>query len=88
MAFDIPGLEAASKITPEGYATEIKIPFLSLEKIQNGNFSKPKTGTKWKGNTFRIDYGNTTEYLALQPYKSLKFGFHQPKEFAFFEFVE
>ncbi|WP_343694088.1 carbohydrate-binding family 9-like protein [Flavobacterium sp.] len=86
--FNIEGLEAISKITPEGYDTEIKIPFSSLEKIENGNFIKPKIGTKWKANTFRIDYGNTTKYLALQPYKSLKFGFHQPKEFAVFEFVE
>ncbi|MDP5198882.1 carbohydrate-binding family 9-like protein [Flavobacterium sp. DG2-3] len=88
MAFDIAGLETVSKINENGYTVEIKIPFSSLEKIENGGFSKPKTGTKWKGNTFRIDYGNTTEYLALQPYKSLKFGFHQPKEFAVFEFVE
>jgi hypothetical protein len=88
MDFDILGMEAVSKITPEGYCTEIKIPFSSLETIKNGNFSKPKTGTKWRGNTFRIDYGNTTEYLALQPYKSSKFGFHQPEEFAVFEFVE
>jgi hypothetical protein len=87
MTFDIYGLEAISKITPDGYATEIKIPFSSLEKIQNGNFSKPKIGTKWKGNAFRIDYGTTTEYLALQSYKGLKFGFHQPEEFAVFEFV-
>ncbi|MCD0465368.1 carbohydrate-binding family 9-like protein [Flavobacterium sp. ENC] len=86
--FDIPGLEAVSKITSEGFCTEIKIPFSGLEKIQNGHFSKPKTGTKWKANTFRIDYGNKTEYLALQPYKSFKFGFHQPQEFAIFEFVE
>lgn len=87
-SFDISGLEAMSKINPEGFCTEIKIPFSSLEKIENGHFSKPKSGTKWRGNTFRIDYGNTTEYLALQPYKSLKFGFHQPQEFVFFEFVE
>lgn len=87
-AFDISGLETVSKITPEGFNTEIKIPFSSLETIKNGNFSKPNVGTKWRGNTFRIDYGNTTEYLALQPYKSLKFGFHQPEEFAVFEFVE
>lgn len=86
--FDISGLEAVSKRTPEGFCTEIKIPFSSLEKIENGHFSKPKSGTKWKGNTFRIDYGNKTEYLALQPYKSLKFGFHQPREFAVFEFTE
>ncbi len=86
--FDIPGIEAQSKITPEGFTTEIKIPFSGLETIKNGNFTKPKIGSKWKGNTFRIDYGNTTEYLALQPYKSLQFGFHQPQEFAVFEFVE
>ncbi len=88
MNFDIKGFEAVSKITSEGFDTEIKIPFSSLEKIENGNFLKPKLGTKWKANIFRIDYGNTTEYLALQPYKSLKFGFHQPQEFAVFEFVE
>lgn len=86
--FDIKGIETISKISSEGYTVEIKIPFLSLEKIKNGGFSKPNTGTKWKGNAFRIDYGNTIEYLALQPYKSLKFGFHQPAEFAVFEFVE
>ncbi|WP_289057705.1 carbohydrate-binding family 9-like protein [uncultured Flavobacterium sp.] len=88
MDFDIKGLESVSKMTPEGYSVEIKIPVSSLENIENGGFSKPKVGTKWKGNAFRIDYGNTTEYLALQPYKSLIFGFHQPQEFAVFEFVE
>lgn len=88
MKFDIKGLEVQNKITPEGFNTEIKIPFSSLETIQNGNFTKPKVGTKWRGNTFRIDYGNTTEYLALQYYKSGRFGFHQPDQFAVFEFVE
>lgn len=88
MEFDIKGIETVSTINNEGYIVEIKIPFSSLEKTKNGNFTKPKAGTKWKGNAFRIDYGNTTEYLALQPYKSNNFGFHQPKEFAVFEFVE
>lgn len=88
MKFNITGMETVSKINSEGYVVEIKIPFSSLEKIKNSGFEKPKSGTKWKGNTFRIDYGKTTEYLSLQPYISLKFGFHQPKEFAFFEFVE
>lgn len=88
MDFDIKGLESLSKITPEGYVVEIKIPFFSLKKIKNGGFKKPKIGTKWRGNAFRIDYGNTNEYLALQPYKSLKFGFHQPEEFTVFEFVQ
>ncbi|MBF4515909.1 carbohydrate-binding family 9-like protein [Flavobacterium sp. ANB] len=87
-SFNISGLETVSKITPEGFCTEIKIPFSSLTTIENGNFATPKTGTKWKANVFRIDYGNITEYLALQPYKSLKYGFHQPREFAVFEFVE
>ncbi|KQB42406.1 carbohydrate-binding family 9-like protein [Flavobacterium aquidurense] len=88
MAFDISGLETVSKITAEGYNTEIKIPFFSLKTVKNGNFTKPKAGTKWRGNAFRIDYGNLTEYLALQHYKSLKYGFHQPEEFAVFEFME
>ena len=88
MTFDIAELEAVSKTTPEGFCTEIKIPLSSLKKIKHGNFILPKAGTKWKGNAFRIDYGNTTEYTALQYYKSLKFGFHQPQEFAVFEFVE
>ncbi|WP_338839364.1 carbohydrate-binding family 9-like protein [Flavobacterium ginsenosidimutans] len=86
--FDIKGIETVSNINSDGYTAEIKIPFSSLEKIENGGFIKPKIGTKWKGNAFRIDYGNTTEYLALHPYKSSKFGFHQPEEFAVFEFVE
>ncbi|HEY1192582.1 carbohydrate-binding family 9-like protein [Flavobacterium sp.] len=86
--FNIIGMETVSKINPEGYTVEIKIPFLSFEKIKNGGFLKPKIGTKWKANAFRIDYGKTIEYLALQPYKSSKFGFHQPEEFAVFEFVE
>lgn len=88
MNFDISGLETVSKITPEGFNTEIKIPFSSLQAIKNGNFTPPKAGTKWRGNAFRIDYGNTTEYLALQHYKSLKYGFHQPEEFTVFEFME
>ena len=88
MDFDITGMEAVSKITPEGFDTEIKIPFSSLKGIKNGNFNSPKIGTKWRGNAFRIDYGTITEYTALQYYKSLKYGFHQPEEFAVFEFME
>ncbi|URM35796.1 carbohydrate-binding family 9-like protein [Flavobacterium anhuiense] len=88
MDFDIKGLESVSKINSDGYTVEIKIPFSSLKKIENGGFKKPKTGTKWRGNAFRIDYGKTTEYIALQPYKTSVFGFHQPQEFAVFEFVE
>ncbi|HSD05686.1 carbohydrate-binding family 9-like protein [Flavobacterium sp.] len=88
-AFTVIGMETVSKINSEGFSTEIKIPFSSLESIKNGNFIIPKIGTKWKGNAFRIDYGmKTTEYLSLQPYRSSKFGFHQPKEFADFEFVD
>jgi hypothetical protein len=87
MAFTVLGMETVSKISPEGFCTEIKIPFSSLISIPNGNFNVPKIGTKWRGNTFRIDYGNTTEYLALEQYKSSEFGFHQPQEFPIFEFV-
>lgn len=85
--FTLSEMETVSKITSQGFCSEIKIPFSSLENIKNGNFTKPNIGTKWKGNLFRIDYGKTTEYLALQYYRSSKFGFHQPKEFSVFEFV-
>lgn len=88
ISFNLSGMQAVSKITPKGFSTEIKIPFSGLKNIPNGNFNKPKIGTKWKGNAFRIDYGNTTEYLALQPYKNPVFGFHKPEEFAVLEFVE
>jgi hypothetical protein len=88
ISLDILGMETISKLTTDGYNVEIKIPFSSLNAIKKAGFKTPIVGTKWKGNLFRIDYGNTTEYLALQSYKSLQFGFHQPQEFAVFEFVE
>ncbi len=88
MALDILGMKTTSKFTTDGYNVEIKIPFLSLNAIKKAGFTTPIVGTKWKGNLFRIDYGNTPEYLALQSYKSLQFGFHQSQEFAVFEFVE
>ena len=88
ISLDILGMETVSKHITNGYNVEIKIPFSSLNAIEKAGFKTPIVGTKWKGNLFRIDYGNTTEYLALQSYKSLQFGFHQPQEFAVFEFVE
>ena len=88
MGFTVVGMETSSKIDTEGFCTEIKIPFSSLENIKNGKFIKPKVGTKWKGNVFRIDFGNLTQYLALHHYRSSVFGFHQPNKFAVFEFVE
>ena len=88
MSFTIKGLQTASKITESGYKVEIAIPFSSLNEITNGNFKIPKIGTTWKGNLFRIDYGQTKEYQSLKPYQSKKHGFHQPAEFAEFKFVK
>lgn len=88
MDFKVVGMETASKMTPEGFCVEIKIPFSALENSISTNFKTPTIGTKWKGNVFRIDFGKTTEYLALQHYSTSEFGFHQPSEFAVFEFVE
>ncbi|MCV9933843.1 carbohydrate-binding family 9-like protein [Flavobacterium sp. LS1R47] len=88
MSLDILGMITSSKFTADGYNVEIKIPFSSLNAIKKAGFTTPIVGAKWKGNFFRIDYGNTTEYQALQSYKSLQFGFHQSQEFAVFEFVE
>ncbi|UFH47519.1 hypothetical protein LNP27_05640 [Flavobacterium galactosidilyticum] len=83
----IKGLQTASKITKSGFNVEIAIPFSSLNEITNGHFKTPKNGTTWKGNLFRIDYGQSKEYQSLKPYQSKKYGFHQPVEFAEFKFV-
>lgn len=88
LSLTIKGLQTASKITELGYSVEIAIPFSSLNEITNGQFKTPKIGTTWKGNLFRIDYGQTKEYQSLKPYQSKKHGFHQPAEFAEFKFVK
>jgi hypothetical protein len=86
ISFAVANMQTASKINKTGYSVEIRIPFSSLVAIKNGGFSIPTIGTKWKGNAFRIDYGSKTEYLSLTPYTGSKFGFHQPTQFATFEF--
>ena len=88
LSINIKGLQTASKITESGYSVEIAIPFSSLNEITNGNFKTPKIGTIWKGNLFRIDFGNPKEYQSLKPYQSKKHGFHQPAEFAELQFVK
>ena len=88
LSINIKGLQTASKITESGYSVEIAIPFSSLNEITNGNFKTPKIGTIWKGNLFRIDYGQTKEYQSLKPYQSKKHGFHQAAEFAELQFVK
>lgn len=88
ISLDILGIKTASKITTDGYNVEIMIPFSSLTSIKDSGFTIPVVGTKWKGNLFRIDYGNATEYLAISPYGALGYGFHQPEQFKTFEFVE
>lgn len=86
ISFALLNMETASAKDNKGFRVEIKIPFSSLVAIQNGGFSVPKIGTKWRGNAFRIDYGAKTEYLAMAHYKDTKFGFHQPAQFKTFEF--
>ena len=88
LSINIKGLQTASKITESGYSVEIAIPFSSLNESTNGNFKTPKIGTIWKGNLFRIDFGNPKEYQSLKPYQSKKHGFHQPAEFAELQFVK
>lgn len=88
ISLDILGMKTASKITTDGYDVEIMIPFSSLTSIKDSGFVTPVVGTKWKGNLFRIDYGNKTEYQAISPYSGSEYGFHQPKQFKTFEFVE
>lgn len=88
LSISIKGLLTASKITDYGYSVEIAIPFSSLNEITNGNFKTPKKRTTWKGNLFRIDFGQPKEYQSLKPYQSKKHGFHQPAEFAELQFVK
>jgi len=85
---DILQMETMSKITNEGFSVEIKIPFCSLTSIKDSGFKIPTIGTKWKGNVFRIDYGNQTEYQAITAYNGSQFGFHQPAQFKTFEFKD
>ena len=87
LSLSIKGLQAASKVNEFGYSVEIAIPFSSLNEITNGRFKTPKIGTIWKGNLFRIDYGQTKEFQSLKSFKSKKHGFHQPAEFAELKFV-
>ena len=88
LSLNLKGLQTASTITELGYSVEIAIPFSSLNEITNGQFKTPKIGTTWKGNLFRIDYGQIKEYQSLKPYQSKKHGFHQPAEFAELKFVK
>ena len=88
LSLNIKGLRTASKITELGYSVEIAVPFSSLNEIKNGQFKTPKIGTTWKGNLFRIDYGQIKKYQSLKPYQSKKHGFHQPAEFAEIKFVK
>jgi hypothetical protein len=88
VSLDISQMETVSKINDDGYCVEIKIPFSSLSNIKNSNFLIPTVNTKWKGNIFRIDYGNQTEYLAISAYNGSQFGFHQPEQFKIFEFKD
>jgi hypothetical protein len=88
ISLDISQMETVSKINNDGYCVEIKIPFSSLCNIKNSGFSNPTVNTMWKGNVFRIDYGNQTDYLAISAYNGSQFGFHQPEQFKTFEFKD
>lgn len=88
ISLDILGMKTVSKITNDGYDVEIMIPFSSLTSIKDSGFITPVVGTKWKGNLFRIDYGNRTEYLAISSYSNLEYGFHKPEQFKTFVFLE
>jgi hypothetical protein len=88
ISFNIPKMETFCKINKDGYCVEIKIPFFSLCNIKDSGFLIPTTNTKWKGNIFRIDYGNQTEYLSISAYNGSQFGFHQPEQFKTLEFKD
>jgi hypothetical protein len=88
ISLDIQQMETVSRINKDGFCVEIKVPFSSLATIKNGGFSTPMINTKWKGNIFRIDHGDKTEYLAIKPYNGSKFGFHQPEQFKTLEFKD
>ncbi len=88
ITWDATNMQTVAAKTPSGYDVEIKIPFTSLNSIPNGGFTTPQVGTVWKGNAFRIDYGSTTEYLAISAYPGDTFGFHQPTLFKSFRFTD
>lgn len=94
--WDISGLETAVTVVgtlnnagdvDQGYFIEVKIPFSGLSNAPSANFSVPQIGSTWKGNVYTIDYstaGADLSYLSWSNYTA--FGFHQPNDFATFEF--
>lgn len=100
-AWDITGLETATTIVgtinnsadvDEGYIIEVKIPFTGLSSAPSAGFENPDVGTVWKGNLYTIDYNTDAGIDAANDYLSWSslssFGFHQPSEFASFEFAD
>lgn len=99
--WDIVGLETEAIVigtlnnssdVDEGYTIEVKIPFSGLSSAPGSNFEIPTNGSTWRGNLYTIDYSTGAAKDAANDYLSWStlpaFGFHQPNDFATFEFVD
>jgi len=69
------GGQKKSMASVEGWMAEFFIPFALMNPIVQ---SPPKSGTKWKGNFYRIDYDTPTTYYS---WKQTSGSFHDFKKY-------
>lgn len=71
----VQGGQKKSMAAVEGWKAEFFIPFALMNPIVQAT---PKSGTKWKGNFYRIDYDSETAYYSWQKTNG---SFHDFKKF-------
>jgi hypothetical protein len=79
-ATSVRGGEKAEGAAVAGWTAEFFIPFKLLVPLNN---VPPVSGTRWRGNMYRIDYDEGTKYFAWQ---KIDRGFHEYNHFGTFVF--
>ncbi len=74
-ATTVQGGEKKSKATVDSWTAEFFIPFKAMRPLRN---VPPQSGTKWKGNLYRIDYDTGEELWSWQLTSG---NFHEYKKF-------
>lgn len=74
-ATSVQGGQKKSMASVEGWKAEFFIPYTLMNPIVQ---SPPQSGTRWKGNFYRIDYDSQPTYYSWQPTSG---SFHEFKKF-------